>query len=386
MPSHGPDDAQIARMLRLLADQAQAHAILLTDPAGRIVWVNPGARRLFGLSETQALDEPLSVIFTAEDRAHGIAGLEQEVAASAALSEDDRWHERIDGSRFWSSGALIALRDEQQNLLGFGKILRDRTDMKTQLESLRNSLAHAEAQMARTTDAVSKVAHEMRNVYAGIYMGMGMLDKHGVSQLPQVAELMRQQLEVVERLTEDLLESRRLDAGQVSLALREVSVQRSLTNVYMQMQDRFLAKSLEVQMLLPPGPLVVCADEVRLHQIFVNLVDNAIKYTPGGGRIWMKATMEDRDAVIHVEDTGRGIPPDMLTRIFELFTQVEPGASHGLGIGLNVVYELVRMHGGSVQAYSKGADAGSVFTVRLPLAHVEEGTLRNRPTEVGSTS
>jgi signal transduction histidine kinase len=106
----------------------------------------------------------------------------------------------------------------------------------------------------------------------------------------------------------------------------------------------------------------------RLHQIFSNLIGNAVKYTPPGGRIWVKATIEDQDAVIHVEDTGRGIPPEMLTRIFELFTQVDGNANGGLGIGLALVHEFVQLHGGSVQAVSKGIGLGSEFAVRLPMA------------------
>jgi two-component system CheB/CheR fusion protein len=113
---------------------------------------------------------------------------------------------------------------------------------------------------------------------------------------------------------------------------------------------------------------VVLADSARLFQIFTNLVENAIKYTPPQGRIWMKATFDDRDAIVHVEDTGKGIAAEMLPRVFDMFTQADTGASGGgLGIGLALVRELVRLHGGSVQAVSLGLGMGSEFTVRLPL-------------------
>ncbi len=110
------------------------------------------------------------------------------------------------------------------------------------------------------------------------------------------------------------------------------------------------------------------ADPARLFQVFTNLIENAIKYTPPRGRIWVKATFDDRDAVVHVEDTGKGIASDMLPRVFEMFTQVDAEVSGGgLGIGLALVSELVRLHGGSVQAVSLGLGRGSEFTVRLPL-------------------
>jgi signal transduction histidine kinase len=109
--------------------------------------------------------------------------------------------------------------------------------------------------------------------------------------------------------------------------------------------------------------------------VFTNLVENAVKYTPKGGRIWIKATIEDPEAVVTVEDTGAGIPPAMLTQIFELFTQVDAEASQsGLGIGLAVVKDIVSLHGGSVQARSQGVGRGSEFSVRLPLQRHEKST------------
>ena len=121
---------------------------------------------------------------------------------------------------------------------------------------------------------------------------------------------------------------------------------------------------------MPAGPLPVRADPVRLRQVLGNLLANAIKYTPEGGRVWVKATGEGAEAVVRVEDTGVGIGPDMLPRIFELFTQYEAAAGRsagGLGIGLALVKELVELHGGLVQVRSDGRGKGSEFTVRLPL-------------------
>jgi signal transduction histidine kinase len=121
--------------------------------------------------------------------------------------------------------------------------------------------------------------------------------------------------------------------------------------------------------------MIVDADPSRLEQVFVNLVNNSAKYTPEGGRIWIKGTIEGDEAVVHIEDTGIGIPHEMLPRIFELFTHVESSLEQsqgGLGIGLSVVKELVTLHGGSVQVSSDGPGKGSVFSVRLPLSAAQE--------------
>jgi two-component system CheB/CheR fusion protein len=150
-------------------------------------------------------------------------------------------------------------------------------------------------------------------------------------------------------------------------------VQQALTDALEHLRSRAEAKSQLLQLLTAAAPIIVLADPPRLFQIFTNLIENAIKYTPPRGRIWVKATFDDRDAIVHVEDTGKGIAPEMLPRIFDMFTQVDAeGSGGGLGIGLALVRELVRLHGGSVQAVSLGLGMGSEFTVRLPLQNPQQ--------------
>jgi two-component system CheB/CheR fusion protein len=340
------------------------------DPQGVVLWCNSGAQRVFNAPLAALVGKDLSSIFTQEDRDSGIDELERVVASTAAISEDDRWHLRADGSRFWSSGALFALRDADDRLVGYGKILRDRTDAKEQAELLGSAIKSLEASNAAKDLAITKVAHELRNVFAGINMGLQLIsNRRGSGVDADIADLMHRQLQMLERLTEDLLETKRLSASKVTLNLDEVPLQEVLRDVAGQLQGRCAEKSLNLQILTPPVPIVVAADRVRLQQVFANLVDNAIKYTPAGGQIWVKMTTEDRHAVIHVEDNGRGIPAEMLTKIFDMFTQVDANASsEGLGLGLALVHELVQLHGGSVQAASKGLGMGSEFSVRLPLA------------------
>ena len=185
-----------------------------------------------------------------------------------------------------------------------------------------------------------------------------------------VAALMQQQLDIVQQLTEDLLDAKRLSSSKVTLSHSDVVLQDVIQDVITQFKARCEDKRLEIQSLVPPTPIVVSGDRIRLRQVFSNLVDNAIKYTPRHGHIWVKMTVEDVTAVVHVEDDGKGIPPDMLTQIFQMFTQIDPNASsQGLGVGLALVHELVQLHGGSVQAISKGLSLGSKFSVRLPMCN-----------------
>ena len=124
-----------------------------------------------------------------------------------------------------------------------------------------------------------------------------------------------------------------------------------------------------IEVLLPPGEaLTVPGDRVRLQQVFVNLLLNAIKFTHDHGRIWVKGNVQGRWLVVRIADDGIGIAPEMLKRIFEMFTQVSTPMAHaGMGIGLALVKEIVELHGGSVEARSDGPDRGSDFVVRLPL-------------------
>jgi two-component system CheB/CheR fusion protein len=169
----------------------------------------------------------------------------------------------------------------------------------------------------------------------------------------------------------DMLQVAEIESGTLQIKRDDVRVGQLLKDIQAEYQAQAADKDLKLQFNIPPKLPIVQGDRDKLIMAVQNLVGNAMKYTPDGGRIWITVTAEDKDAVIHFQDTGIGIPPAMLSRIFELFTQVRAagaGEQSGLGIGLALVKDLVELHGGSVQARSDGPGEGSVFTVRLPLA------------------
>ena len=308
-------------------DSALEHAVFLLDREGRVTWWSKGAERVFSVSCEQAIGMPVAQIFTQVDQRSGLAELELAIARADAISEDDRWHVRADGARFWASGALITLRGPDGEVLGFGKILRDRTDVKEQMVALQSQLEEARQSDISKDRVIAKVAHELRNLFAGLNSGLHVMRSHAGDEQRQqhVMALMQQQLQIVRSLTEDLLDAQRFRAGKASLTLERVIVQEVLNNAVEHLRSRAEGKSHLLQLLTPSAPIVVQADPARLFQVFTNLIENAIKYTPPRGRIWVKATFDDRDAVVHVEDTGKGIAPDMLPRIFDMFTQVDTG-------------------------------------------------------------
>ncbi|MEO8164089.1 MAG: HAMP domain-containing sensor histidine kinase, partial [Betaproteobacteria bacterium] len=218
-------------------------------------------------------------------------------------------------------------------------------------------------------------AHEIRNPLNTIKTAM-----HGIATLSTAAtkpfiDPIQRQINFMVRLVEDLQEVSRANAYKVTLRKERVVLQDLLHRVADGARPHAEHRGQSFQVLLIPAPLTVDVDPERIVQVLINLLENAIKYTPAGGTIWLKCTIEEQEAVIGVEDSGIGIEKDVLPYIFELFTQEQSsrpasqgGLGAGLGLGLPLVKELVALHGGTIQVISPGKNQGSQFTVRLPSA------------------
>jgi signal transduction histidine kinase len=182
-------------------------------------------------------------------------------------------------------------------------------------------------------------------------------------------QVISRQVGALSRLAEDLMDITRLETGKVELNLKQVDLRHVLADAVAGLQKAATDKAIHLEAIMPAVELKVEIDEARFQRLLLNLLNNAIKYTPKGGSIWVKAAQEGDEVVFRVEDTGIGIAADVLPSIFELFTQemraagMAPG---GLGIGLTMVKEIAELHGGSVQARSAGVGKGSEFMVRLP--------------------
>jgi CheY-like chemotaxis protein len=176
-------------------------------------------------------------------------------------------------------------------------------------------------------------------------------------------------------LVDDLMEVSRITRGKIELRKEMVEVAAIVRSAVETSQPLIDTAGHHLVLAIPPEPLVVDGDPVRLAQVLTNLLNNAAKYTDPGGQIWLTARREGREVALAVRDNGSSIPADLLPRVFELFTQLDRHAGRsdgGLGIGLTLVKRLVEMHGGSVRAHSDGPGRGSEFVVRLPLAAAGE--------------
>lgn len=323
------------------------------------------------------LGEHFVILFTPEDVAEGAPEKECEIARAGAPAEDDRWMQRRDGSRFWATGVMHSISDSNGRLIGFSKILRNRTDLKGQIEAQKREIRRLQASDERKNQFITTLAHELRNPISSLGIAAEILKHNPDDQESRDFAIgaIERQAEFSRRLIEDLIDLTRLQRGKLRLNLKPLDLREVIQSAADCCRPLVDQKRHSLHLILGPGPVVVHADPDRLQQVFVNLIQNAAKYTYDEGDIWVKLLLDGREVTVKVEDNGRGISSDVLPRIFDLFTQAEFAEEYapgGLGIGLSVVKDLVRLHGGSVQVRSDGEGKGSEFFVRLPLAGAQD--------------
>lgn len=362
-------------LTRLLLQNGD-YGLILWGTDFRITGWHMGATRIFGYAADEIVGLPAEVLFTPEDASIGQERFEAEVAARCGASENARWMIRKDGVRFWATGVLMPLTDDEGRLAGYAKIVRNQTDLRGQITALENQLAGLREAERRKDEFLGRLAHELRNPLAAIVSAAELIrataDAPPEPDAP--CEVILRQADSLRHLVDELLDVTRIATGKLRLDLAPLDLGEAVMRSVETCRHRADEKRQTVEVFTPARPVVVAADGPRLRQVFGNLIQNAVKYSPAGKRIWVEVLVEDSDAVVRVRDEGAGIRPEMVPKIFELFTQADGEAgtiNDGLGIGLTVARDLVSMHGGTIQARSDGAGRGSEFTVRLPLAPPE---------------
>jgi signal transduction histidine kinase/ActR/RegA family two-component response regulator len=240
--------------------------------------------------------------------------------------------------------------------------LRDR-------ERVAESLNEADR---RKDEFLAMLAHELRNPLAPISNALQVLRLSGLTDpvASRMCEVMQRQVDHMVRLVDDLLEVSRITRGKITLHSEPSDLTVIIRNAVDVSRPLIDAAGHRLSIHMLDTPILVDGDPIRLTQVFANLLNNAAKYTPERGKITLTAQKRDGRAVISVRDSGEGIAPEMLARVFEMFTQAPPAAAQakgGLGIGLTLVRQLVELHGGAVEAFSEGPGMGSEFIVTLPL-------------------
>jgi two-component system CheB/CheR fusion protein len=288
--------------------------------------------------------------------------LEEILPARTAFRDEEVTHIFPEtGERTMRLNAQILRWNDQERIL---LAIEDITEYKAALEALK--LADR-----RKNEFLSMLAHELRNPLAPIRNALEIWRRGdaGKTAERQAQAMMDRQLRQEARLLDDLLDVSRISRGTIVLKKRPVDLTHFVAQTVNDARPQFDAYRHKLTLSLPEHALPVEGDPARLQQIVSNLLNNAVKYTPPGGRITLTLAREGRDAVLKVADTGIGISPELLPSIFDLFVQADKSldrAESGLGIGLTLVRRLVELHGGHIDVRSGGSGKGSEFTVRLP--------------------
>jgi PAS domain S-box-containing protein len=358
-------------LFRLLIENVKDYALFTTDRVGRVTSWNTGAERTLGYQEAEILGQEARLFFTPEDQARGEPERELQTAATAGRAEDERWHVRRDGTRFWSSGVVTPLLDDGGTLRGFVKVMRDITARKELEEALRQHTAALEAADRAKDQFLAMLGHELRNPLGSLSNALFLIENRAKDpSLASPLEVSRRQIQHLTRLVDDLLEVSRIGRGMLSLQCVRLDLGLVIRNAAEDAHPVTEEAGVTLSLELPEAPVWVQGDPVRLAQIVGNLLHNAAKFTYPGGQITGRLMVEAPYARIDVRDTGAGLDPEMLSRVFDLFAQAEPDRDRrqgGMGLGLALVKGLVTLHGGQVRAESQGPGHGSVFTVLLPL-------------------
>jgi PAS domain S-box-containing protein len=337
----------------------------IKDAGGRYVYANDAALRafrtpaaqLYGRTDAEVLPPQTARQFRANDEL---------ALASAAGVRVIETLEHPDGAVRHSVVSKFPIRGPGGEVSLVGGIAVDVTDLKRVEEALKEADRHKD-------EFLAMLAHELRNPLAPVRNALHILKLPGAD--PAVAEraraMMERQVEHMVRLVDDLLDVSRIMRGKIELRREPVELTAVVARAVETAQPAVDAEGHELTVALPPEPLWLHGDLVRLAQVAGNLLHNAAKYTERGGKILIAGERGGDEAVLRVRDSGIGIAADVLPRIFDMFVQAERRTRDGrggLGIGLTLVRRIVEMHGGSVVATSPGPGKGSEFVVRLPLA------------------
>ncbi|MBV8799735.1 MAG: PAS domain-containing sensor histidine kinase, partial [Alphaproteobacteria bacterium] len=274
---------------------------------------------------------------------------------------------RPDGEVRWLQGAGIVQRDEAGRPQLFIGVSLDITDRKRLEEELRHTIERLAESDRRKDEFLATLAHELRNPLAPIANGVQLIKLTDPS-LPTVrraVEMMERQLQHLVRLVDDLLDVSRIARGKAPLRREPLDLEEVLQGALESAWSDLDRQRLELIVQRPGQPIRVEGDRDRLTQVFANILSNAAKYCEERGTVWVKVSQENGQATVSIRDTGIGIPPEALEKVFEMFSQLrQPGYdAGGLGIGLALVRQLVQLHGGTVEARSAGVGHGSEFII-----------------------
>ncbi|MCO5170927.1 MAG: PAS domain-containing protein [Planctomycetes bacterium] len=354
---------RLARHLQGILDNSPAF-IHVKDLQGRYVLSNPGCRGYLGVAPEEAIARTDLDLLPVE-AAERVRLADRRVALTGEVLEVEEVLPTPDGERTYLS-TKFPLRDDAGGVSAIAGIAWDNTERKRAREAAKDAVERRDRFLAM-------LSHELRNPLAALVTATYTLRR---PEMPAAArarapEVIQRQADHLARLLDDLLDVARVTSGRFQVRREAVDLLSVLARALEQHRDAFDAAGLELRVEAPDAPVSVDGDATRLQQVVGNLLSNAAKYTPRGGRAELRLEVVGERAVVRVRDTGVGIAPEHVDRVFELFFQDDASldrAKGGLGIGLTLARSIARMHGGDLALTSAGKGQGAEFMLSLPLA------------------
>lgn len=369
--SHSLLREDAARLLASIVESSE-DAIVSKDLNGRILTWNTGAERIFGYTAAEAVGSQITLIIPPELHDEERSILER-LRRGERIEHFETW--RVDklGRRKAISLSVSPVRDASGRIVGAAKVARDITAQQAAAAENARLCEELRAADRRKDEFLAVLAHELRNPLAPLANALHImrLSDDLSPAVERLRGIMETQVQHLARLVDDLLEVSRITEGKIELRKEPVELASIVRSAVETSRPLIESAGHQLAIQVPPEPIRLDADGVRLAQVVANLLNNAAKYTNPGGQIWLTAGVECGSLFISVRDNGMGIDAEMLPRVFDLYAQVEqsrPRAQGGLGLGLAVARRLVELHGGAIEAHSEGPGCGSQFLVRLPLA------------------
>lgn len=368
-----PDEQlRAAQQARLLLDSVKDHAIFMLDADGRVMSWNRGAQEISGYTPAEINGQPLSVFYTAEDRAAGKPQRLLEAARREGRVEDVGWRVRKDGSRFWADVIISPLRDPDGSVVGYAKVTRDLT-MRLALDEERLRAARAEQGIQDRDEFLSVAAHELRTPLTALQLklqGLERLVAARRAELPhpevatvRIQDALRQTTRLTD-LVERLLDFSQMTAGRIDMNLELAELSAIVQDAIAHLRNAMVPALAEIR-VSAAGELHGRWDRNRVREVVVHLLHNAIKYG-AGGPVHVAIDSRANDVGLCVSDSGIGIAAVDHARIFDPYERAVP-VQHfpGLGLGLYVSRRIVEAHGGTLTVTSQ-LGQGASFLVTLP--------------------
>lgn len=353
--------------------------IITIDEEGSVASFNPAAEKLFGYEATDVIGRNVRMLMPEPYHSEHDSYLQNYLATGIAkiigIGREVIGRKR-NGSTFPMELAVSEFHLGKQRF--FTGIVRDITERKRLENELRQRLTELAQADQQKNQFLAMLAHELRNPLAPMRNAAHLLKLPGLDSQAQrqSREIIERQLEHLVRLVDDLLDISRIIRGTIELRRVPMEITAAITRAVETAQPVIDARGHELIVSVPPSPVWISGDVIRLSQVVANLLTNAAKYTDEASRIVLSVERESDAVVVGVRDEGMGISPETLPHVFDLFVQGDRSLARsqgGLGIGLTLVKRLVEMHDGTVSAASPGPGLGSEFTVRLPLLHEADG-------------